>query len=378
METPFVFGKIASDKNFANRKKELKQLQLNFSSQINTILISPRRWGKSSLVIKAAQEVQKKDKKIRFCFIDMYNIRSEEQFYQLLALEVLKISSSKIEGIVQNAKNFIGQLVPRISFSPDIPGEFSLGLDWQEVKKKPDDILNLAERVAQQKNLKFIICIDEFQNISEFEDPLALQKKMRSHWQKHKNVSYCLYGSKRNMLIEVFSSPKMPFYKFGAILFLQKISKNDWIPFIKKRFLETGKKINNENAVLVINLTDCHPYYLQQLAQQVWLRTKQECNKAIVIEAFETLVMQLSHLFQSLTENLSNTQINFLKAVLNDVFQLSAKETLQKYKLGTSANVLKIKQALLNKEIIDIENGKVCFLDPLYKFWLKEDYFTHQ
>ncbi|MCD4834159.1 MAG: ATPase, partial [Bacteroidales bacterium] len=253
--------------------------------------------------------------------------------------------------------------------------EFSLGLDWQEVKKQPDDILNLAENIAKEKKLKFIICIDEFQNISGFEDPLALQKKMRSHWQKHKNTSYCLYGSKRHMLMEVFASPSMPFYKFGDILFLQKIDKEEWISFLKKRFSETGKKIGNDNALLITNFADCHPYYVQQLAQQVWLRTEKECYSEIVITAHESLVMQLSLLFQSLTDELSNTQINFLKAVLSEAKQLSSQKTLQEFSLGTSANVLRIKQALLNKEIIDIQGSMVSFLDPIYKYWLKNYFF---
>lgn len=375
METPFVFGKIASDKNFTNRKTELNQLILNFTSLINTILISPRRWGKSSLVIRAAEAALKKDKSLRFCFIDIYNVRSEEQFYQLLAQEILRASSSKIEDLMENAKNFIGRFVPRISFSPDSYNEFSLGLDWQEIKKQPDDILNLAENIAKEKKLKFIICIDEFQNISGFEDPLALQKKMRSHWQKHKNTSYCLYGSKRHMLMEVFASPSMPFYKFGDILFLQKIDKEEWISFLKKRFSETGKKIGNDNALLITNFADCHPYYVQQLAQQVWLRTEKECNSEIVITAHESLVMQLSLLFQSLTDELSNTQINFLKAVLSEAKQLSSQKTLQEFSLGTSANVLRIKQALLNKEIVDIQGNVVSFLDPIYKYWLKNYFF---
>ena len=375
METPFVFGKIASDNNFTDREKETDQLIFNFTSLVNTVLISPRRWGKSSLVIRAAELAKKKDKTLRFCFIDIYNIRSEEQFYQLLAQEILRVSSSKIEGLMDNAKRFIGRFIPRISFSPEYSGEFSLELDWQEVKKQPDDILNLAENIAKEKKLKFVICIDEFQNISGFEDPLALQKKMRSHWQKHQNVSYCLYGSKRNMLMEVFASPSMPFYKFGDIMFLQKIVKEEWIPFLKKRFSETGKKISDDNALLITDFAECHPYYVQQLAQQAWLRTEEECDNKIVATACESLVLQLSLLFQSLTDNLSNTQINFLKAILSDVAQLSSKKTLQEFCLGTSANVLRIKQALLKKEIVDIQGGVVSFLDPLYKYWLKSYYF---
>ena len=375
METPFVFGKIASDKNFTDRKAETERLVSNFTSSVNTILISPRRWGKSSLVEKASDSISKKNKNIRFCFIDLNNVRSEEQFYQQLATKVLRSSATKARILLDNASRFLGKFIPKITFSPGPDTEFKLGLDLKEVKKDPDDILNLAEKIAQENNLRFVICIDEFQNISSFEKPLDLQKKMRAHWQKHKYVSYCLYGSKRHMMIDVFTSPSMPFYKFGDIIFLEKISLQDWVTFIQKRFSETGKMADQKEAGLIAGLTDCHPYYVQQLAQQSWLRTKTVCSGEIILESFHDLVLQLSMLFQNMTDGLSRTQLNFLKAMTDNMDQLSSQSTIQEYQLGTSANVMKIKAMLINKEIIDVHGKEILFLDPLYKFWLKEYFF---
>lgn len=376
METPFVFGKIASDKNFTDRKNETERLVANFTSSVNTILISPRRWGKSSLVAKAAESTLKKNKAVRFCFIDLNNVRSEEQFYQQLATRVLNASATKTRIVLENARKFLGKFIPSITISPDPGTELKLGLDWKEVKKEPDDILNLAEKLSTENNIKFVICIDEFQNISEFENPLDIQKKMRSHWQKHRNVSYCLYGSKRHMLMDVFTSPSMPFYKFGDIIFLSKISLNDWIPFLQKRFNDSGKKIGHNEAELVAELTDCHPYYVQQLAQQSWLRTETVCTEQIIEEAFHDLVLQLSMLFQNLTDGLSRTQLNLLRALTDNISQLSSQNSVLEYQLGTSANVVKIKKMLINKEIIDINGKEISFLDPLYQFWLKEHFFN--
>lgn len=376
METPFVFGKIASNKNFTDRKNETERLVSNFASSVNTIIISPRRWGKSSLVAKAAEISSRKNKNIRFCFIDLNNIRTEEQFYQKLSTKVLSSSSTKTSIILENTRKFLGRFIPNITISPDPETELKLGLDWQEVKKEPDDILNLAEKIAIKDNLKFVICIDEFQNISEFENPLFLQKKMRSHWQNQRNVSYCLYGSKRHMMMNVFTSPSMPFYKFGDIIFMTKISLDDWIPFIQKRFADTGKHIGKNEAKKIAELTDCHPYYVQQLAQQSWLRTDNSCNNEIIDESIQDLVLQLSMLFQNLTDGLSRTQLNFLIALTKNVDHLSSHEVTNLYQLGTSANVVKIKKSLINKEIIDSLGKEITFLDPLYKLWLKEYVFN--
>jgi len=309
MKTPFTFGKIVQDNDFTDREKETKRLVSNFNSSVNTILISPRRWGKSSLVLKAANILMEKDKKIGFCFIDLNNVRTEEQFYQQLATEILKASSTKIETIIGNAKKFMGRFIPNITLSPGQISKIKLSLDWKEVTKNPDDILNMAEKISESGKIRFVICIDEFQNISGFENPVDFQKKLRSHWQLHQHVTYCLYGSRRHMMMDVFTSPSMPFYKFGDIIFLEKISVNDWIAFIQKRFSDTKKGIGTSEAKLIAEMVECHPYYVQQLAQQAWLRSDELCTGSIINEAFEDLVLQLSMLFQALIDGLNNSQV---------------------------------------------------------------------
>jgi len=376
MKTPFTFGRLVVETDFTDRVAETRRLISNFNFSVKMILLPPRRWGKSSLVAKAAKSIQTKSKKSLFCMIDLNNIRSEEQFYKLLATKVLQQSSSKADAILENAKVFLGRFIPNISFSPNPETDIKLSLDWNEVRKEPDDILDLAEKIAVKTKKQIIICIDEFQNISEFDHPVDFQKKLRAHWQLHQHVTYCLFGSKRHMLMEVFSSPSMPFYKFGDIIFLEKIKEKDWIKFIVKRFQETGKHIEAESAAIIANSCENHPYYVQQLAQQVWLRSDKNCNPMVILEAFEDLIMQLSMLFQMLTDDLNTKQVNFLNALTNEEEQVTSQSILRKYQLGTSANVIKIKKVLHDREIIDIVGRKIEFMDPLYKYWLKNNYFN--
>jgi hypothetical protein len=242
------------------------------------------------------------------------------------------------------------------------------------VEKNTDDILDLAETIAKAKNINITVCIDEFQSISKFENPLAFQRKLRSHWQHHQHVSYCLYGSKRHMLFDIFSNVSMPFYKFGDII-LDKIDNNVWGKFIQQRFRDTGKEISTEDAKTLAELVENHPYYVQQIAQQSWLRTEKTCDIYIIKDACESVKNQLSLLFVGLIELLTNKQIDFLKAIVSGETFLSSKDTLEKYKLGTSANVIKIRKALLLKEIIDVNSQKIEIQDPIFKIWLKTDYF---
>jgi len=374
-QTPFIYGRIADVNNFTGRESESGRLQQNFTSLVNTILISPRRWGKTSLVNHVARELMKDNKKIKVVLMDIFNIRNENEFYVQLAQCVLKATSNKWEEFTENAKQFLSHLLPKISFSSDSQAEISFGIGWEELQKNPDDILNLAETIAKKKNIKIIICIDEFQSISDFENSEAFQRKLRSHWQTHQRVSYCLYGSKRHMLMDIFSNNSMPFYKFGDILFLEKINNKIWGEFIEKRFDETKKKITIDDAEYLAELVENHSYYVQQLAQQSWLRTTKICSKKIIDESCEGIKNQLSLLFVSLIESLTTSQINLLHAVVENETVFGSQENLKKYKLKTTANVARAKESLLSKEIIDITLQKIEIQDPFFKIWLKTDYF---
>ena len=375
METPFIFGKIATDKNFTDRVTETAHLVQNFTSLINTIIISPRRWGKSSLVNKAAGLALKQDARLRICHIDLFNVRNEEHFYTLLAQKLITATSSKWEEAVKNAKTFLSHLVPKISFGADPANEITIDLDWQRVKQNPDEILDLAENLARKKGLKIVICIDEFQNISEFTDSDYFQRRLRSHWQLHQNVSYCLYGSKRHIMMEVFTDSSKPFYKFGDLMFLNKIDTPHLTEFFRERFADTGKTINEDASLLIAELVANHPYYAQQLAQQSWFRTKDICTTEIVYNAHSSLVEQLSLLFVSLTENLTTQQLNYLKAIASGEKSAYSFEVMQKYHLSSPTSVTRARDALLKNDILDRQNGKISFQDPIYEFWLKTIYF---
>ena len=148
MNSPFKFGNLVTGPYFINRTEEINRLRNNFQSGNNTILISPRRWGKSSLVAQSAESITDKD--IHFAFINKQSFRNEESFYQSFCLEIFRATITKKEEILEAGKNFFKKLVPRISFGVDPQHDFSVSFDWQEVKKAKEEILNLAETIDQK------------------------------------------------------------------------------------------------------------------------------------------------------------------------------------------------------------------------------------
>lgn len=376
MDAPFTYGRVADNENFTNRVQETELLLQNFNNLINTIIISPRRWGKTSLVNKVVQVLQQENKQASVCQVDIFNCRTEEEFYKAYANAVLKANTNVWEDFIAATKKYLARFVPIVSLSDNGQSyEFSFGLDFKDTQFSYDEILDLPETIAKEKGKKCIVCIDEFQNINEYEDNLGFQRKLRSHWQKHSSVCYCLYGSKRHMLLDIFNNYSMPFYKFGDILFLQKIKRDEWVNFIAKRFTDTGKEISDEQCGKIADLMKNHPYYTQQLSQQTWLRTDKVCTDDIIRIALNALIDQLSLLFANILDSLTAKQISFLIAVANNETNFSSKEVLTKYKLGTSANIKNLKKATLEKDLIDMPGtNKIEIQDPAFEYWLKEVY----
>ncbi|MDR0829917.1 MAG: ATP-binding protein [Prevotellaceae bacterium] len=378
MKTPFQYGKLAEEGNFVNRINEKKTLKTNLQSGINTMLISPRRLGKSSLVKQAMKELQVEDNLLKICFIDAFTILTEEEFYKVFVQEIIKSTSSQWKNWVNTAKEFLKSFSPRISFGNDPMMDFSIGIDFKMLKENELEILNLPEKIAKEKNIKIIVCIDEFQNLARIGSYDVLEKKMRSVWQHQQNVTYCFYGSKRHMMMDIFNSTEKPFYRFGQIMFLSKIAENEWINFIVNKFTETGKVIAPELAKNLVNEVELHSWYVQQLAHFVWNMTDNEVDNDILQQAIGQVIETNLPFFKTEAEALSATQMNFLVAVARGERNFNSKETMEKYGLGTPSNITKNKKLLQRKDFLDKTQDGFQFLDPIFKKWLLKEYeFTN-
>lgn len=369
---PFTFGVATSGDNFTDRVEETNRLLLNFNYGVNTILISPRRWGKTSLVKKVCNLAQ--SDKLKIVYLDIFSCRSEADFYDAFANAVLHQTASKYEEWAENIKMFFSRITPKISVGPDPFTEFSVSFDINAKTNDIDEILQLPEKIAKKKNCNIVICIDEFQQITEFNDSKTFQKKLRAVWQLQKSVSYCLFGSKKHLMNELFEKKSLPFYKFGDVIYLPKIQTSYWIDFICNRFKSTGKQISKELAEKICLAVDNHSSYVQQLSWLVWIHTNDIATENDFEIAYQDIIDQNTPLFEKQTENLTSYQINFLRAIIDGVHsEFTSQEVINKYQLGSSANVSTIKRALVKKEIIEIEKRLIDIPDPIMKVWLKRE-----
>lgn len=370
-EAPFVFGVRVEGNTFTDRKEETNRLKMNFLYGVNTILISPRRMGKTSLVEKVCSLVESDTLKI--AKIDAFGCRSENDFINAFATAVVRATSSKWEEWMENAKTFLSRFIPKISIGQDPLTDFSIALEYNRANTVTEDILQLPETIAKQKGIKIVICIDEFQQIADFPDSITFQKKLRSVWQLQSNVSYCLYGSKKHMMEKMFQSQSHPFYRFGDLFYLDKISETDWVEYICDRFRVTGKEISRELASEICTVTDRYSSYVQQLAWLVWLRTDKHATKEDVEFGIDRMLDACEPLFIQQTESLSAYQMNFLRALANGIHTgFTRSEILDTYQLGTAANISRLKKALTEKDLIMMTAPKKLEIsDPILALWLK-------
>lgn len=369
---PFIFGIATSGDNFTDRKKDTERLLLNFQHGVNTVLISPRRWGKTSLVQKVCHLAQ--SDKLKVVYLDIFSCRSDKDFYDAFAAAVLKQTSSKLDEWLENIKLFLSRVSPKISIGTDPMTDFSISLEMNPKREDVEEILQLPEKIAQKKGFNIVICIDEFQQIAEFKDSKTFQKRLRTVWQLQKSVSYCLFGSKKHLMNELFEKKSLPFYKFGDAIYLSKIGTADWVEYICRRFIVTGKVITKELAERICKMVDNHSSYVQQLAWLVWIRTDQLATINDLEAAYQDIIEQNTPLFEKQTESLTTYQMNFLRAIIDGVHsEFTTQETLNKYQLGSSANVAIVKKALVKKELIEVEKRQIVISDPLLAVWLKKE-----
>ena len=374
MEAPFVFGVRVEGDAFTDRREETERLKANFTYGVNTILISPRRMGKTSLVDKVCSLVEGDD--IKIARIDAFGCRSENDFINAFATAVVRATSNKWEEWMENAKVFLSRFVPKISFGQDPLNDFSLSLEYNASNQTTEEVLKLPEVIAQSKGYRIVVCIDEFQQIGDFPDSLTFQKKLRGIWQLQSHVSYCLYGSKKHMMEQMFQNQSYPFYRFGDFFYLNKIGEEDWVEYICQRFEATGKHISENLAREICLVTDRYSSYVQQLAWFVWLRTADAtpATSKDVQYGIDRLLDACEPLFIQQTEDLSAYQMNFLHALVNGVhtgFTQSA--ILANYRLGTAANITRLKKALIEKNLVMTTAPKYLEMsDPILAWWLNK------
>lgn len=366
----FIFGRPVEGEFFTDREVETARLSANFRSGVNTFLLSPRRWGKTSLVKKVISQTASDDLKV--VFVDVFKCKTPLEFSETLASAILSQTSSKTEEFIENAKAFLGRISVGFNLSPDPAASMDIRLGLADDKADISNVLQIPQKIAQKKKVRIVVCIDEFQQIGEYSDSISFQKELRTVWQHQPDVTYCLFGSKRHMMESLFDTPEKPFYKFGDIIYLKTIPLEYWEKYISDKFSETGKKITAYQIQRICETVQYHSSYVQQLSWYVFLNSSDEVKDEDIETGIDELIAQNSALFENWTDTLPSYQMRFLNALADGIYEgFSTSGVISRYRLGSSANVVALKKSLLEKNLIYVEDKKAYLSDPVMGLWLK-------
>ena len=351
MENPFQYGVLVDNEYFTDRVDELKEVQLSLNSANHLILISPRRFGKSSLVAKVVKASG------RPCVsLNMQNVLSVEDFSSKILREIFRLYP--MERIRHLMSHF--RIIPTISTNPVTN---VIDVSFQPVVNNLvllEDAMALLEKVSIEGK-KLIVVFDEFQEILNIRK--GLDKQLRSIMQEQQNLNYILLGSQESMMTEIFERKKSPFYHFGKLMRLDKIPYDDFRNYISSRLpLEDKDKLN---AIVeeILSFTSLHPYYTQQLSAEVWdMLTNDNPADGVVTASIRKILRTHDLDYERLWLNFNRTDRSIMLGLSK------GSNPMQNRQMATSTSYSAIKRLMKSGYIIRVNDYEIE--DPFFKEWI--------
>lgn len=383
MDTPFVYDKYVTGKNFVGRKTECTVLANLLDAGENVCIYEPPKSGKMSLVQQSLYNMRASGKPFIVAYVDVFNVRSLRFFLKKFGDAVIRAAysvPSDYTGVI--AKHLEGThfVFDGAQFASK---EEIVCMNWDADDNDVRQMMQLPFRIAQEKGLPFYVIIKDFQSILSidgYEDVLKVMEQVfagRDRLVKNPSV-FVFTGSMVNAMKHIFAYKKF-FYRQVNHLPLQQIDEKDAIEHIVRGFRSSGKVVDRELALGACKLFRCSMWYLNQFFSVCDSMSKGYMTEAILVDALDAVVAVHEPRFNVLINDLTDHQQSLLRACLDGVVKFSASDVIERYRLNSSANVRRVKDALCKKEILTFnDKDEPVILDPLFEYWVSKYYFEIQ
>ena len=355
---PFKFGTVVDGPYFTDREDEVKQIASYINSENHLILISPRRFGKTSLVRKVVNESKR-----QYIFLDMQIVLSPEDFAAQLLKRIYRIYP------VQKLKTYLQffRLIPVVNINP-VSGEAEISFKPGSKELSPlEDVLNLIDKLGKDRQ-KLIVVLDEFQDIFRIDS--GLDRFLRSVIQNHRYVNYIFLGSNESMIREIFERKNSPFYRFGTLMRLEKIDRDKFLSFLEDRFSSVTDR-KREISESIIQITDAHPYYTQQMAFTVWENlARAGYREEIVSNSADEIVRSHDNDYERIWNSFNRTDMQVLAGLAAGGQSPLSDEFSRKFGTGAASTVFSTLQRLTRKGVLLKEDSGYRIDDPFFRRWI--------
>jgi uncharacterized protein len=373
---PFSFGDLALDERFTDREEELGELKADILNGQNVVLFAPRRYGKSSLVWRASQELVK-ETDVLIAHVDVMTTAAKEQLAAKIAQAVHdQIATPLLRARERATEIFRGlRIVPVITVDPSTGAlgfSYTTGHAREDVDATLERLLELPAELSAARGRRAAIVFDEFQEVMDI-DP-NLPSLMRAVFQSQPDVAHVYLGSKRSMMARLFNDANEPFWRSAKQMELGVIPRAPFARFIRHRFQDSGRAVDNDVVAQVLDTTEGHPYGTQELCYALWEETTpgEAAGEAEFEAALNGVLRSENAHFTRIWDKASRTQRLTLQALAKEPLRaITSDDFRRRHGLPASSSIQRALDALRDDELIAKQKpGAYRISEPFLAEWI--------
>jgi hypothetical protein len=378
MDTTFPYSQYVTGKNFVGRRADVTLMSNLLGQGENVLLAEPPKTGKTSLVQQALFSMRMSGKVFTVGQFSALNIRTPEAFLLRLGNTVLRMVASSPAEFAALTEKFLGG--SHFVFDPNAYSDEDkiLSLNWDLDESDVRAMIRFPYILAQERGVRLILIVDEFQSLLNLEDPDVILRPLDAcmrELQDSKLFSWVICGSGVNAMKSIFQS-SMLFHRLLERVRLSPVDEREMADHVHKGFTLAGKVVEKELLQGACRLFRGHLWYINHFVAICDAMSKGYIVEQALVEALATMVCIHEPRFNAIMEDLTTHQVNFLRATVDGVVRFSSADVIRKYGLNSSANVKRVKDALMKKEVLQFdENDNPQIIDPLFEYWVKKYFF---
>jgi hypothetical protein len=373
VDNPFRYSGVVTGDRFVDREDEIASLHRAFRAGEHVFLYSPRRYGKTSLILEAFRRLPAQE---RWVYVDLSRVLSLQGFVETFISAVLQGTSSPVKRAQRWGREFLSRLQPRLVL--DSAGRVQVELGYGPRLAEPATLaeaLDLPQRVAADLGIRLAVALDEFLAVTDLGGD-GLVRAMRAAFQMHDRVSYVFAGSQMGMMEQLFAAERSPFFRMGRPLRLDKVPRQAFVPFLRAGFRDGGMNLRSELASHLCQLVDDHPYFVQTVAHELWAQARGRdtpIGEGDLAEALAAVVGWHDAYYRRLWERLTLYQRRCLLGLveLGAGASLFAADTVARFELKSPSHVQRALAALQREDLVERRNGEYGLADPLFPHWAR-------
>jgi hypothetical protein len=374
MQNPFVYGEVVPAPAFADRVVELDRLVADLAAGQKVFLISPRRYGKSSLIRHALAAMTRRG--ALAIEVTVSSFSSYVAFLEGYARAVA-VAETRRARARDWLRNFVRSAHAEVRMEAGALGGLSVSFPTartdREISRLAQEVFALPARLADSRGQRVVVALDEFQAIGGFNGG-TVEHALRAAVQHQREVGYVFAGSEPS-LMERMLGPRRPFYKAGPVLRLAKIPADEFASFLDSRFQRSGVKPEPGLGAAIVDLAGNLPYDVQRLAHETWDEVRSGGRRRATLDdlhqALRRLLAEQQTMFEAAWQRLTLPQRGVLRAVvLEEGKELLSADVRERHRLGGASSVQYALSSLLRDDVISREGDRYLVVDSLLREWV--------